>query len=109
MTRETRNAEIQALYREVNERIASLSSRWGVPALELLCECGSAVCVDRIELPPEEYELVRGRPTHFVLRHGHQDPGVEDVVLARAEYLIVANYGDAASVARRTDPRANAR
>ena len=109
MTRETRNAEIQALYREVNERIASLSGRWDVPSLQLLCECGSALCSDRVELPRAEYEVVRAQPTHFVLRHGHQDPGVEDVVVAHDDYLIVANYGDAASVARRTDPRANAR
>ena len=109
MTRETRNAEIQALYREVNERIASLSGRWGIPTLELLCECGSALCSERVEVVRDEYEAVRAQPTHFVLRHGHQDPGVEDVVLARDDFLIVANYGDGASVARRTDPRANAR
>ena len=109
MTRETRNAEIQALYREVNERIASLSEQWGADTLELLCECGSAVCSERLELPRDEYERVRAQPTHFVLRHGHQDPGVEDVISAREAFLVVANYGDAATVARRTDPRANDR
>lgn len=109
MTRETRNAEIQALYREVNERIAALSRAWDVPTLLLLCECGSAVCSERVELPRDAYERVRAHATHFVLRHGHQDPGVEDVVLSRDDFLVVANYGEAASIARRTDPRANDR
>ncbi len=109
MTRETRNAEIQALYREVNERIASLSAQWSTATLELLCECGAAVCSERVELSREEYDDVRARPTHFVLRHGHQDAGVEHVILEGGTFLVVANYGEAATVARRTDPRANER
>jgi hypothetical protein len=109
MTRETRNAEIQALYREVNERIASLSAQWRAESLELLCECGAAVCSERVEMTRQEYERTRAQPTHFVLRHGHQDPHVEDVVHATDTFLVVANYGDAATVARRTDPRANGR
>jgi hypothetical protein len=109
MTGTTRNAEIQVLYREVNERIASLNLAWGVPALEVLCECGAGACAERVELLRDEYESVRGRPTHFVLRHGHQDPAVEDVVRDHGTFLVVANYGAAATIARRTDPRANAR
>lgn len=109
MTGTTRNAEIEALYREVNERIAQLSTGWDVSALELLCECGSADCAERILLPREAYEEVRARPTHFVLRHGHQDLAVEDIVKDSGDFLVVANYGAAATVARRTDPRANER
>ncbi len=109
MTRETRNAEVQALYREVNERIAAVSLDWELGRLELLCECGAPGCADRVLIEREDYELLRGRATHFVLKHGHQDLGVEDVILERDDYLVVANYGAAATVARRTDPRANRR
>ena len=109
MARETRNAEIQALYREVNERIASLSTQWRAESLELLCECGDAICSERVEMTRREYERTRAQPTHFVLRRGHEDPHVEDVVHATDTFLVVANYGAAATVARRTDPRANGR
>ena len=109
MTRETQNAEIQALYREVNERIASLSAQWSASSLELLCECGTVACSERIEMSREEYEAMRAQPTHFVLKHGHQAAGVEDVVGAEHTFLVVANYGDAATVARQTDPRSNGR
>jgi hypothetical protein len=109
MTGTTRNAEIQALYREVNERIAELSGDWGAPTVELLCECGSVTCAERVEMPRDAYEELRSRATHFVLRRGHQDPAVEDVVRDADDFLVVANYGSAATVARRTDPRANDR
>jgi hypothetical protein len=109
MTRQTQNAEIQALYREVNERIASLSAQWSTSSLELLCECGTAVCSERIELSREEYEALRAQPTHFVLKHGHEAAGVESVIDSEDAFLVVANDGDAATVARRTDPRSNDR
>ena len=109
MTRVTRNAKIQALYREVNERIAAISGDWNVPTLELLCECGTAGCAERVSVTHADYELLRSRPTHFVLRPGHQDPGVEDVIKSEHDYLIVANHGAAADIARSTDPRANSR
>jgi hypothetical protein len=109
MTRQTQNAEIQALYREVNERIASLSAQWSTASLELLCECGTAVCSERIELSREEYEALRAQPTHFVLKHGHEAAGVESVIDSEDAFLVVANDGDAATVARRTDPRSNDR
>jgi hypothetical protein len=109
VTRRTQNAEIQALYREVNERIASLSAQWSTSSLELLCECGTAVCSERIEMSREEYETLRAQPTHFVLRHGHQAAGVEGVIGSEEAFLVVANDGDAATVARRTDPRSNDR
>ena len=109
MTRQTQNAEIQALYREVNERIASLSAQWSTASLELLCECGTAVCSERIELSREEYEALRTQPTHFVLKHGHEAAGVESVIDSEDAFLVVANDGDAATVARLTDPRSNDR
>jgi hypothetical protein len=100
------NAEIQALYREVNERIAHVSRAMDVEGkLEILCECGAAACTERVELDPAEYEDVRAHATHFALLDGHQDRTVEHVVRAHEGFLVVANYGAAATVARRTDPR----
>lgn len=60
-------------------------------------------------LSREEYEALRAQPTHFVLKHGHRAAGVEDVVGSEVAFLVVATDGDAATVARRTDPRSNDR
>ena len=57
----------------------------------------------------EDYEAVRRAPTHFALLAGHEDQAVEDVVSRGDGYLVVANYGAAATVARRTDPRSSSR
>jgi hypothetical protein len=103
------NAQVQAFYRDVNERIAGISSALGVGPLELLCECGSAGCTERVHIAADDYERLRDEATHFVLIDGHQDPSVEDIVRRLDGYLVVANYGPAATVARRTDPRASSR
>lgn len=105
MSHATRNAHIQSLYREVNEGIALMGEGWDTPMLELLCECGTARCTERIEMSPDDYELLRADATRFVLRPGHEDGAAETVVRSTPEYLIVANHGRAATVAIRKDPR----
>jgi hypothetical protein len=109
VTGKNENAEVQAFYRDVNERIATISRELGTSALEILCECGTPSCTERVSLPASDYERIRSRATHFAVLQGHEDPAVEDVVWTRDGYLVVANYGAAATVARRTDPRAASR
>jgi hypothetical protein len=103
------NARVQAFYRDVNERIATISGDLGTDTFEILCECGSPACTERVRLAAAEYEELRARPTHFALLQGHENSAVEDVVRRRDGYLVVANYGAAATLARRTDPRASSR
>ena len=109
MTGKNGNAQVQAFYRDVNERIAAISRDLGPGSLEILCECGAAACTERVMIPSDEYERVRSEATHFALLVGHEDQTVEHVVRARDGFLVVANYGVAATVARRTDPRAASR
>ena len=109
MTGKNGNAQVQAFFRDVNERIAAISRDLGTGRLEILCECGAAGCTDRVQIEEVDYERVRAEATHFALFAGHQDASVEDVVRRCDGYLIVANYGPAATVARRTDPRASSR
>ncbi len=110
MTGKNDNAQIQAFYRDVNERIATVSRSFETAGrLEILCECGIAGCTERVEIEDADYEAVRGQATHFAVLDGHQDQSVEHVIERRDGYLIVANYGAAATVARRTDPRSASR
>ena len=81
----------------------------GPEKLEILCECGTPSCTERVRIDAAVYESVRGEATHFALIDGHQDPAVEDIVQTGEGFLVVVNYGAAATVARRTDPRSSSR
>ena len=106
--RDRRIGENEAIFRQVNERVSELNRSFSV-VLErgdYLCECGNEDCVDRIALTSEEYERVRAEPTQFVVKPGHVVPDVEDVVRSEPGYEIVRKReGEAAAVARETDPR----
>jgi hypothetical protein len=86
--------------------IAEASERFDSNVAEFLCECGDARCTHRIDVPIEEYENVRAHPTRFLVRHGHAEPEVEQVVRRRRRYAIVEKVDRvAAAVVRRLNPR----
>jgi hypothetical protein len=51
---------IPDLFREVNNQITGLGEV-GFPLMELVCECRSLDCHERISLTGDEYERVRSR------------------------------------------------
>jgi hypothetical protein len=73
---ELRIAHTEALFRDVNERIAESAERYEA---EFVCECSDAECAERIPAALEEYESVRANSTHFLLVPGHEDTRVERV------------------------------
>ena len=100
-------ARNEAFFRAVNEGIAEASERFESPEAEFLCECGDARCTHRIEVPLEEYESVREHPARFLVRRGHQEPEVEEVVKRGRRYAIVEKVDRiAAAVVGRLNPRA---
>jgi hypothetical protein len=100
------NARNEAFFRAVNEGIAEASEKFESTEAEFLCECGDAHCTHRIEVSLDEYEAVREHPTRFLVRRGHAQPEVEEVVHRRPRYAIVDKVDRVASaVARRLDPR----
>ncbi|HEY5660987.1 MAG TPA: hypothetical protein VIR59_09395 [Gaiellaceae bacterium] len=67
----------EAIFREVNERIAGLSKRFRRSEdepLDLVCECRKATYAQRIEMSRTEYEALRAQATHFAVYPGHADP-----------------------------------
>jgi hypothetical protein len=89
-----RQARNEALFREVNERIAELGESAGLSAtdnpLELLCECGAeGGCGERVRMPLAAYEQVRAQDDRFVVRPGHETPELEYAVDWTEEYVIV--------------------
>jgi hypothetical protein len=97
----------EALFREVNEQIRSLTDDLGTDGatITVICECGDAGCTERIELRRSEYERVRGDSLFYVIASGHELPEVERVVERRNGWQIVQKIGVASKVAEETDPR----
>jgi hypothetical protein len=110
--REERLAGNEALFREVNERVAEVAEHFievetHSDPVEFNCECGSADCTEQMAMTLHEYEAVRAAPNRFAVVPGHELPEIERVVDRHSTYLIVEKQDDdAAEVARETDPRA---
>ncbi len=104
--RNGRVGRVQALFREVNERVVETIAADGSPGpLEILCECGSDECVEPISVSRDEYETVRRVPTHFLVRHNHVVPAAERIASRRDGYVVVEKFGEAGIAAVQLDPR----
>ena len=104
-----RQARNEALFREVNERIAELGSgaqAWSPDGtVEFMCECGvDGGCGERVRMPLRAYETVRAQDDRFVVRPGHETIELERAVEWTDEYVIVDKV-DAAEPIVADDPR----
>ena len=104
--RETRLAQNEALFREVNERVNDLATDHGVASVhEYLCECANADCTFRVRLDPSDYEAVRSDPKQFLVLPLHFTPEVEKLVAEYERYWVVRKTGDAGDYVEHLDPR----
>lgn len=105
--REGRVARSEALFREVNERIADISLRHGIGnGLEFLCECGRRDCLEALSLTREEYKRVRAHSDRFIVALEHDFPELEEVVERHDGYFVVRKAGEAEEIADASDPSA---
>lgn len=99
-------ARSQALLREVNERISEIAGDFAAAGgFEILCECGSTGCHERIELTHTEYQHLRRMPTHFAVFGGHDIPAVGRVVQENKRFVTVEKFDDSGIVATGLGPR----
>jgi hypothetical protein len=98
----------EALFREVNEQIRSLSDEFSAQdgAITVICECGDADCTERVELRLSDYERVRSDSLLYVIAKRHVFPDVERVVESSDGYEVVEKRaGPAVELSEETDPR----
>jgi hypothetical protein len=100
-----RAARNQAVFRDVNERIADITEAQDEASGDILCECDDLACADRIRVSLDEYERVRAHGDRFLILRGHQNEDVEDVVSEHERYLVVEKIERGAVVAHELDPR----
>lgn len=104
---EVRVGRTEAIFRNVNERIAESAGRFGSESAAFVCECGNATCTDRIEAPLDAYEHVRKEATRFLLAPGHEDRRIERVLEQKRRFSIVEKFERrVAATVTRLNPRA---
>jgi len=105
--REVQVARTEALFRDVNERIAESADRFNAGDAEFVCECADPGCAERVPATLHQYEEVRSDGTHFLLHPGHEVPEVERVVKRpHKRFVIVEKFNSVvARTVRRLNPR----
>jgi hypothetical protein len=105
--REERLAKNEDLFRSLNENISGLAGTLGGETpYEFICECSTSGCFERILMTLREYEHVREDGTRFLVKDGHEDIEIEQVVAVHPGYVLVEKDGVAGLVALEGDPRA---
>jgi hypothetical protein len=97
MTSVPRRGRNEALFREVNDRIADMSV--ATDLVEFLCECSDRSCLTTFCVDIAVYRDVRDHDHRFLVAPGHADSAIESVVLRRDDFVVVEKQGLAAAVA----------
>jgi hypothetical protein len=101
-----RRARTEALFRDVNERIAESAERFDATSTQFVCECADANCTHRLEATLSEYEEVRSDGATFMLAPGHEQPDIERVVERRSRFNVVEKMQKTVrDTVRRLNPR----
>jgi hypothetical protein len=101
-----RRATNEALFRDVNERIAETAERFDASGTEFVCECSDPNCTHRVEASLAEYEQVRDESTTFLVVPGHEQGDIERVIADRGRFRIVEKVQDVVrATVIRLDPR----
>ena len=63
----------------LNENISGLASEQvgGDARFQVICECSTSGCFERLSLTLSEYERVRQDGAHFLLADGHEEIEIE--------------------------------
>ena len=95
-----RAAHNQALFRHVNNRIEEFSERFQLQeeTLSCVCECSDVACIERIGIPPGEYQRIRRHPNEFIIKPRHEIPQVEEVAHREMRWIVVRKLGVGADV-----------
>ncbi|MDX6473167.1 MAG: hypothetical protein QOK22_1983 [Gaiellaceae bacterium] len=89
MDDQIKRARTEALFRDVNERIAESAQRFEADSTQFVCECADPNCTDRLEATLDEYEQVRADGATFMLTPGHEHTDIERVVSDRGGFNVV--------------------
>jgi hypothetical protein len=101
-----RLARTEALFRDVNERIAESAAGFDADEADFVCECAEQTCTERVSASLDEYERVRADSKRFLVRPGHENEQIERVVEQRPRFAVVEKFHrPVVAIVRRLNPR----
>ena len=104
---EVKQARTEALFRDVNERIAESAQRFDADSTQFVCECADPNCTHRLQATLDEYEDVRADGATFMLAPGHAHNDIERVLADRGRFHVVEKVQKTVrATVRRLNPRA---
>ena len=108
MDDKVKRARTEALFRDVNERIAESAHRFAADSTQFVCECADANCTHRVEATLSEYEEVRADGAMFMLVDGHEHNDIERVVKRKGRFNVVEKVQTTVrATVQRLNPRAH--
>jgi hypothetical protein len=87
---------MQAIYRDVNERIVELAD--DDASVTIICECCQDDCADPIAVPQKAYDAVRADRRRFIVKDGHIQPKIERVLERHDGFMVIEKFGPAGQV-----------
>lgn len=82
--------------RDINTTIIELEERFGPDGhVTVLCECGTAGCTDRLEVPTQLFEEIRADMTRFIVASHHALADSDRIVAETSQYRVVASTPEA--------------
>jgi hypothetical protein len=84
--------DVQALFRQVNERVLEANRSLGPTArlVDFVCECRDPECTDRLTLSVAQFDAIRGHPAWRLVRPGHSLPIHERTIEIHKGFAVVA-------------------
>jgi hypothetical protein len=77
---------VQGVLREVNEHIREAAQ---LDTSVFICECSDVDCFGTLELSLAQYDCIRSVPTWFILKSGHADPALDQLVNENDRFIVV--------------------
>src|SRR3954454_24691047 len=102
-----RRARTEALFRDVNERIAESAQRFDAQSTQFVCECADANCTHRLEAGLYEDAESRSEGAALMLADGHEHDDIERVVKRGHLFNVVEKVQSTVrATVQRLNPRA---
>lgn len=91
-----RLAANEARFREINESAQPQRRSRGTG--RFVCECADRGCMAWLDVPLEEYALVRQNERRFIVAPTHEIPGAETVVERKDGYFVIEKPDEVAHI-----------
>jgi hypothetical protein len=93
---EETSEDVQALFRQVNERVLEVNRVLGPTArlVDFVCECRDPACTERLTLSVAQYEAIRRHRNRHIVHPGHHAPTRERTTQITRGYAVIERDED---------------